>query len=54
MKAPFEEREGETTLTQRVCFASVADLEALLAMRMVQGATESLDRLAVELTSMST
>ncbi len=53
MTVTFEEREGKTTLTQRVQFASVADLEALLAMQMVQGATESQDRLETELANMT-
>jgi uncharacterized protein YndB with AHSA1/START domain len=46
----FVEFEGKTRLVWRVEFASTADLESVLAMGMVQGAGESLDRLNAYLT----
>lgn len=47
----FAEHEGKTKLTSRTRFASVADLEATLAMGVVQGITETWDRLAEHLAS---
>ncbi len=41
----FAEHNGKTKLTNRAEFASVADKEATLAMGMVEGLTETLDRL---------
>jgi uncharacterized protein YndB with AHSA1/START domain len=41
----FEELEGKTTITTRTQFASAADLEAILAMGMVEGMTETWNRL---------
>lgn len=41
----FTEQAGKTRLTSRTEFASVADKEATLAMGMVEGFTETLDRL---------
>lgn len=41
----FSEQEGKTKLTSCAQFASVADLEATLAMGMVEGLTETWDRL---------
>jgi len=41
----FEEHDGKTTLTNRVQFTTVADVEAALAMGMMQGLTETWDRL---------
>lgn len=41
----FAEHEGKTKLTNRARFASAADLEATLGMGMVEGLTETLDRL---------
>ena len=51
--ATFEEHEGGTKLTNRTRFASVAELEAILAMGAVQGMTETWDRLEGELTNRS-
>jgi uncharacterized protein YndB with AHSA1/START domain len=41
----FAEQNGKTKLTNRVQFASAEDLEATLAMGMVEGANETWDRL---------
>jgi len=41
----FEEHDGKTTLTNRAQFTTVADVEAALAMGMMQGLTETWDRL---------
>ena len=41
----FTERDGRTTITSRGQFASAADLEAVLAMGVEQGMTETWDRL---------
>jgi uncharacterized protein YndB with AHSA1/START domain len=41
----FTEHNGQTKLTDRVEFASVTDKEATLAMGMVEGATQTFDRL---------
>ena len=41
----FEEYDGQTKLTSRTQFASVADLESTLAMGVVDGITETWDRL---------
>ncbi len=41
----FAEHNGQTKLTNRVEFASAADKEATLAMGMVEGLGETLDRL---------
>ena len=41
----FTEHTGKTRLTNHVEFASVADKEATLDMGMVEGATETFDRL---------
>jgi uncharacterized protein YndB with AHSA1/START domain len=41
----FTEQDGKTTLTNRVEFASAADKEATLGMGMVEGLTQTLDRL---------
>lgn len=41
----FAEHDGKTKLTNRAQFASVADLERTLAMGMVEGLTQTLDRL---------
>jgi uncharacterized protein YndB with AHSA1/START domain len=41
----FAEQDGQTKLTNRAEFASVADKEATLAMGMIEGLTETLDRL---------
>ncbi len=47
----FEEHEGKTTLTNRVQFTTAADVESALAMGMVQGLTETWDRLEAYLAS---
>jgi uncharacterized protein YndB with AHSA1/START domain len=41
----FAEHDGKTKLINRAQFASAADLEATLSMGMVEGLTETLDRL---------
>lgn len=41
----FGEQDGQTTLTNQVQFASVADLEKVLDMGMMEGITETFDRL---------
>ena len=41
----FTELNGKTKITSRTEFASVAELEATLAMGVVEGATETWDRL---------
>lgn len=41
----FAEHEGKTKLTNRAQFASAADKEAILNMGMVEGLTQTLDRL---------
>jgi uncharacterized protein YndB with AHSA1/START domain len=41
----FTEHNNKTKLTNHVQFASAADREAILAMGMVEGLTETLDRL---------
>jgi uncharacterized protein YndB with AHSA1/START domain len=41
----FTELNGKTKITSRAEFASVADLEATLAMGMVEGMTDTWDRL---------
>jgi uncharacterized protein YndB with AHSA1/START domain len=41
----FTEHDGKTKLTSRARFASAADLESVLAMGMVEGLTETWDRL---------
>lgn len=41
----FTEHGGKTKLTNQALFASVADKETTLAMGMVEGLTETLDRL---------
>jgi uncharacterized protein YndB with AHSA1/START domain len=41
----FAESDGKTKLTNRAEFASAADKEATLAMGMVEGLTQTLDRL---------
>ena len=41
----FEEADGKTMLTSRAQFAPDAEFESLLAMGMVQGLTETWDRL---------
>jgi len=41
----FAERDGRTKLTSRTQFASVKDLEAVMDMGVVQGLTETWDRL---------
>ncbi len=48
----FTEHNGKTTLTNHVEFASVADKEATLGMGMVEGLTQTLDRLEVYLAQM--
>lgn len=45
VRLTFEEYDGTTTLTCRAQFATAADFEAILAMGMVQGLTETWDRL---------
>lgn len=45
----FTEHDGKTTLTSHAQFASDADLETVLAMGMVQGLTETWDRLEAHL-----
>lgn len=45
----FVDFEGKTRLTNRVEFASTADLEKVLAMGMVQGVDETWNRLATYL-----
>jgi len=45
----FVDFEGKTRLTSRVEFASIADMENVLAMGMVQGIGETWDRLATYL-----
>lgn len=47
----FTEQEGKTRLTSRTEFASVADKEATLAMGMVEGFTQTLDRLEAYLAN---
>jgi uncharacterized protein YndB with AHSA1/START domain len=42
----FTEEGGKTRLTSRTKFASPEDLEAVLAMGVIQGVTETWDRLA--------
>jgi uncharacterized protein YndB with AHSA1/START domain len=42
----FADHDGKTKVTSRTRFASVADLEATLGMGVVEGATETWDRLA--------
>ena len=41
----FTEESGKTRITSRTLFASVADLEATMAMGMVEGFTQTWDRL---------
>jgi uncharacterized protein YndB with AHSA1/START domain len=41
----FAEHDGKTKLTNRAQFASAADLERTLAIGMVEGLTQTLDRL---------
>lgn len=48
----FSERDGKTTLTNRVQFASVAELEKVLAMGMMEGITETFERLDIYLTTL--
>lgn len=48
----FTEHNGKTTLTNHVEFASVADKEATLGMGMVEGLTQTLDRLEAHLAQM--
>lgn len=48
----FSEHNGKTRLTNHVEFASVADKEATLAMGMVEGLTQTLDRLEAHLAQM--
>ena len=49
----FAEHDGKTKITSRGEFASVEELESVLAMGVVQGLTETWDRLAEYLGSMS-
>lgn len=49
----FVEFEGKTRLTNRVEFTSTADMESVLAMGIVQGMSESWDRLATYLNESS-
>ena len=42
----FVERDGKTTLINRVEFASVEDRDGMLRSGMEKGATETMDRLA--------
>jgi uncharacterized protein YndB with AHSA1/START domain len=42
----FVERDGKTTLINRVEFASVEDRDGMLQSGMEKGATETMDRLA--------
>lgn len=42
----FDERDGQTTLTNRVRFANVQDRDGMLHSGMHKGATETMDRLA--------
>ena len=41
----FDEQDGRTTLTSRATFASANDLETVVSMGMVDGLTETWDRL---------
>jgi uncharacterized protein YndB with AHSA1/START domain len=41
----FTEHQGKTTLTTHAKFASIADLESILDMGMVEGLTGTWDRL---------
>jgi uncharacterized protein YndB with AHSA1/START domain len=41
----FSEQGGKTTLSSRATFASAADIETVLAMGMVEGLTQTWDRL---------
>jgi uncharacterized protein YndB with AHSA1/START domain len=41
----FREQDGQTTLTNQVQFASAADLEKVLDMGMMEGITQTFDRL---------
>lgn len=45
----FAEQDGKTRLTNRAEFASAADKEAILGMGMVEGLTQTLDRLEAHL-----
>jgi len=47
----FTERDGATTITCRIRFASVADLDTTLAMGMVEGFGQTWDHLAAELAA---
>jgi uncharacterized protein YndB with AHSA1/START domain len=47
----FEEHNGKTRLKARTQFASAADLESVLAMGMVEGLTETWDRLEAYLAN---
>lgn len=49
----FTEHNSQTKLTNRAEFASVADKEATLAMGMVEGLTQTLDRLEAYLVQVS-
>ena len=44
--AIFEEADGKTRLTQQSVFQSVEDCDAMVEPGMVEGSTESMDRLA--------
>lgn len=48
----FTEQDGKTALTNRVEFASAADKEATLGMGMVEGLTQTLDRLEAYLAQL--
>jgi uncharacterized protein YndB with AHSA1/START domain len=48
----FTEHNGQTKLTSRTEFGSVADKEATLAMGMVEGFTQTLDRLEAYLAQL--
>jgi uncharacterized protein YndB with AHSA1/START domain len=41
----FSERDGKTTLSSRATFASAEDVETVVAMGMVEGLTQTWDRL---------
>jgi uncharacterized protein YndB with AHSA1/START domain len=41
----FAEQDGKTTITSRARFATGKDLETVLAMGMIEGLTQTWDRL---------
>jgi uncharacterized protein YndB with AHSA1/START domain len=45
IRMEFAEHEGKTKVTSRTQFATVAELESILAMGVVEGITETWDRL---------